>query len=128
MGKRLTVKVDAVTPAAQVNMLSTTPQSPLLDLSVNPSPEAVAVYPAHVPVVYQVPAPIRQPLLAPPVYAWRKPLPEKGAPVPVGAGAPLVCVPLGVPEAYLTRYLTPVAGQVDLVPSAVLLVPTKGRI
>lgn len=31
-------------------------------------------------------------------------------------------MPDGVPVAYLTRYFTPVAGQVDLVPSDVLLV------
>lgn len=52
-------------------------------------------------------------------------MPEKGAPVPVGAGA--VAVPEGVPVAYLTRYLTPVAGQVDLVPSGVLLVSANGK-
>lgn len=57
-------------------------------------------------------------------------MPEKGAPVPVGAGAPLVGVPVPVgcpPVAYLTRYLTPVAGQVDLVPSEVLLVATNEK-
>jgi hypothetical protein len=80
-------------------MLSTTPQSPLVVVRVNPSSDVVAMYPAHVPVVYQVPALIKQPLLAPLVYAWRKPLPANGVGVPVGPGAVLVLVPV----AYLGR-------------------------
>lgn len=57
-------------------------------------------------------------------------MPEKGPAVPVGAGAVAVpeAVPEGVPPvAYLTRYWTPVAGQVDLVPSGVLLVSVNGE-
>ena len=89
----------------------------MLDVSVNPEPEAVAVKPAHVPVVYQVPPLMMQPSAVPLVVTWRVPLPEKGV-LPVGEvpGAVVVGV-VPPPEPDLGRYFTPVAGQSDLEPS-----------
>ena len=46
-------------------------QAPLLDVSVKPEPEGVAVKVAHVPVVYHVPALMIQPSAAPPVETSR---------------------------------------------------------
>lgn len=75
----LAVKTVAVTPDAQVNVELEIPQGPLEDFNVKPEPvslesafsqelaqdctlpEAVAVYVAHVPEVYQVPALIKHP-------------------------------------------------------------------
>lgn len=51
---------------------------------------------AHVPVVYHVPALIRQPLLAPLVYAWRNPFPLYGDPVAVGIDVAPLEVGVGV--------------------------------
>ena len=74
------------------------------------------------PVVYQVPAEIKQPVveLDPLSLTLRYPFPLNGAAVPVGAG--LVAVPVGtlvvvLPPLPLGKYLMPVAGHVDLVPS-----------
>lgn len=78
-------------------------------------PEAAAVNVAHVPVVYQVPAEMMHPTELLPVLTFRNPLPSN-TPVPVGAGG-LVVVVVGGGLPPLGRYLTPVAGQVDLVPS-----------
>ena len=79
----------------------------------------VAVKVAHVPVVYHVPALMMQPVALPPVVTCRVPLPSKGAPgvvVPVGAVPVVVAVVVGV-VVVLGRYLMPVAGQEDLLPS-----------
>ena len=75
----LAVKTVAVTPDAQVNIELEIPQGPLEDFNVKPepvstsvsilredgqtfaSPEAVAVKVAQVPLVYHVPALIKQP-------------------------------------------------------------------
>ena len=51
----------AETPEAQLKAPLTIPQFPLELLSVKPEPEAVAVKVAQDPVMYQVPAEIRQP-------------------------------------------------------------------
>ena len=118
--------VALVTLLPQTRLLDTTPHFPLLEVNVNPLlPEGVAVKVAHVPVVYQVPALIMQPVAVPEVVTWRVPLPEKGVPaggVLVGGEEEVVVVLVvlvvvegGVPD--LGRYLTPVAGQSDLEPS-----------
>lgn len=60
-----TVKTVAVTPDAQLKAPLTIPQLPFDDFNMKPDPEAVAVYVAQVPVVYQVPAAIRHPSLLP---------------------------------------------------------------
>lgn len=76
---------------------------------------------AHVPVVYQVPAEIIQPFWDPSTSTVRLPLPEKAPPVLVGEVVVVVDVgPVVVevlPPELLGRYLTPVLGQVDFVPS-----------
>lgn len=79
-------------------------------------PEAAAVNVAHVPVVYQVPAEMMHPTELLPVLTFKNPLPSN-TPVPVGAGGGLTLVVVGGALPPLGRYLTPVAGQVDLVPS-----------
>lgn len=85
-------------------------------------PEAAAVNVAHVPVVYQVPAEIMHPAELPPVLTFKKPLPTN-TPVSVGPGGlGLVVVGGGGALPLLGRYLTPVAGQVDLVPSIVVII------
>lgn len=112
------MKTVAVVPEAQVKTPLTTPQAPLLDFNVKPLPLVVAVYVAHVPPTYHVPPLIKQPLLAPLVYASRYPVPLNpvpGAEVPVGLL--VVCKVVGVVDPDLGRYLTPVDGQVDLLPS-----------
>lgn len=69
---------------------------------------------AQVPPTYHVPAPIKHPLVAPPVTAFRYPAPLKVP--PVGAGPELVVV-VGEVDPDFGRYLTPVAGQSDFDPS-----------
>ena len=64
----------------------------------------------------QVPPLIRHPLFAPPVYACKNPFPENGSPVEVGFVVAQVVVGVGAAW-YLGRYLIPVAGQLDLLPS-----------
>lgn len=71
-------------------------------------PEAVAVYVAQVPLVYHVPALIKQPLPPPLVIAFKYPVPENGAPVGEDPGTVVVGVP---PPPDLGRYLMPVEGQ-----------------
>lgn len=85
-----------------------------------PDDAAAAVKVAHVPVVYQVPALMMQPVGLEELVTWRVPLPEKGVPgEEVGGLVVVVVVVAGgdgeVPD--LGRYLTPVAGQLDLEPS-----------
>ena len=118
--------VPAVIELAHTRWLFCTAQRPLLDVRVKPVPEAVAVKPAHVPVVYHVPPLMMQPSALPPVDTWSVPLPEKGMPgavvgVGVGpAGGVVVVVVVGaggVTEPDLGRYLIPVAGQAPLEPS-----------
>lgn len=92
---------------------------PLEDVRVNPSPEDVAVNPAHVPVVYHVPPDMMQPFLLPEVMTFRYPLPEKGVPVEVGVLEAEVDVLVGDvlvgdEEEPLGRYLMPVAGQEEV--------------
>ena len=89
---------------------------PLLDLSVKPLPDGVAVKVAQLPPIYQVPAVMMQPFDVPPVETWRVPLPEMGVPVGLVPGAVVVVVG-EVPDPDLGRYLTPVAGQSDVAPS-----------
>lgn len=85
-------------------------------------PEAVAVNVAHVPVVYQVPAEMMHPTELPSVLTFRNPFPTN-TPVCVGPGGlELVVVGGGGALPPLGRYLTPVAGQVDLVPSVVAII------
>ncbi len=93
---------------------------------MKPVPEAVAVKPAHVPVVYHVPPLMMQPFAWPLVETWSVPLPEKGVP-----GAVVGVVPGGVvvvvvvadggggagAEPALGRYLMPVVAQAPLEPS-----------
>ena len=118
--------VPAVIELAHTRWLFCTAQRPLLDASVKPVPEAVAVKPAHVPVVYHVPPLMMQPSALPPVDTWSVPLPEKGVPgtvvgVGVGPGGGVVVVVVvgagGVTEPDFGRYLMPVAGQAPLEPS-----------
>ena len=68
---------------------------------------------AHVPVVYHVPPLMIHPFWTPPLVTGNVPLPEKS--VPVG-NVPTVEVVGEAPA--LGRYLIPVAGQLDLDPSA----------
>lgn len=87
---------------------------------MNPASEAVAVKPAHVPVVYQVPALMMQPVALPPVVTWSVPLPAKGVPggeVGVGAVVVVVRVVGGGGLEVLGRYFMPVAGQEPFDPS-----------
>lgn len=83
-------------------------------------PEVAAVNVAHVPVVYQVPPLMMQPLTLPPEVTGNVPRPAKGTPG-VGLGGAVVTVDKvvegGVPPEPLGRYLIPVAGQLDLAPS-----------
>lgn len=72
---------------------------------------------AQVPVVYQVPALIIHPIELLPVLTFKYPLPEN-TPVLVGA-AVVVVVFVGVVLPPLGRYFTPLAAQVDLVPSII---------
>ncbi len=116
----------AVTVLAHTRWKFCTAQRPLLDVSVKPVPEAVAVKPAHVPVVYHVPPLMMQPFAWPLVETWSVPLPEKGVP-----GAVVGVVPGGVvvvvvvadggggagAEPALGRYLMPVVAQAPLEPS-----------
>lgn len=116
----------AVTVLAHTRWKFCTAQRPLLDVSVKPVPEAVAVKPAHVPVVYHVPPLMMQPFDWPLVETWSVPLPEKGVP-----GAVVGVVPGGVvvvivvadggggagAEPALGRYLMPVVAQAPLEPS-----------
>lgn len=101
-------------------MLFETAHLPLLEVRVNPDPDAVAVKVAQVPVVYQVPPLMMQPSTLPLVVTGSVPLPEKGLPgveVEVG-GVPVEVVMVvegGVPV--FGRYFTPVAGQLDFDPS-----------
>ena len=145
----LTVKTVAVTPDPQVKIEFEIPQEPLEDFRVNPepakyqrnfhfmfvllsdSPDAVAVYVAHVPVVNQVAALIRHPCWFPLVYAFKYPDPEKVPLPPVGLEVELdpvvvvvglvvvvkavVMVGAGLPD--FGRYLIPVEGQVDVDPT-----------
>lgn len=110
--------VPVVIPEPQVRLLLWTAHSPLLDVSVKPVPDAVAVKPAHVPPMYHVPPLMMQPFDAPPVATWRVPFPENGVPgvvvgfVPGGVVVVEVVEPLG-------RYLMPVAGQLPFEPSVV---------
>lgn len=85
-------------------------------------PEAAAVNVAHVPVVYQVPAEMMHPTELPLVLTFKKPFPTN-TPVSVGPGGlgPVV-VGGGGALPPLGRYLTPVVGQVDLVPSIVVTI------
>jgi hypothetical protein len=86
--------------APQLNLPPDTAQLPFDDVKVNWSPEAEAVKPAQVPVVYQVPLEMMQPFLLPPVMTLRYPLPLNGEPVPpvgVDEGAELA-EELGGPE------------------------------
>lgn len=129
--------VDTEVPHAKT--LFTIPQFPLLELRVNPDPDAAAVNVAHVPVVYHVPELIIHPSALPPVLTCSVPLPEKGAPgtlVPVGPApvvvevvvlppVPVVSVAGGVvvvvpPLPDLGRYFTPVAGQLELEPAGLV--------
>ena len=102
----------------QLSAPETMAHLPLLDVSVKPEPEGAAVNVAHVPVVYHVPALMMQPSALPLVVTCSVPLPEKGVPgllVPVGGLVVVVLVPV-----VLGRYLTPVAGQEDLLPSGLV--------
>ena len=121
-GKLTENTVAEETEEPHVSTLLTTPHFPLLELSVKPEPEAgVAVKVAHVPVVYQVPALMMQPSAFPPVVTCKVPFPLKG--VPVGLGSlprAVVGGGGGGGELDLGRYLTPVAGQVDLEPSGLV--------
>jgi hypothetical protein len=133
--------VPAVTVLAHTRWKFCTAQRPLLDVSVKPVPEAVAVKPAHVPVVYHVPPLMMQPFAWPLVETWSVPLPEKGVPgavVGVVPGGVVVVVVVadggggggrggvggGGPggggagaEPALGRYLMPVVAQAPLEPS-----------
>ena len=111
--------VGVVTVDEHVSTLLLTAHLPLLEVSVKPELEGEAVNDAHVPVVYHVPPLIMQPSAWPPVVTGKVPLPENG--VPGGLVGPeleedVVVVPVPVPEP-LGRYLTPVAGQLLLLPS-----------
>jgi hypothetical protein len=108
--------VAVVTVVPQVNAPDTTPHLPLEEVRVNPLPDVAAVNEAQVPVVYHVPAEMRQPVFVVPTFTLRYPFPLKGVPgvvVPPGVEAVVVVEPPPV----LGRYLMPVVGQVDFVPS-----------
>lgn len=99
---------------AQLKVPEVTAQRPLLDLSVKPLPEGVAVKEAQVPEVYHVP-PL---MIQPPLSTLRVPLPLNGVPgglVPVGAVVVVVGDPVGAAP-LLGMYLK-LAGHVDLEPS-----------
>ena len=86
---------------------------------MKPVPDAVAVNVAQVPPIYHVPPLMMQPLFAPPSVTCRYPLPENGVPgavVPVGAVVAVVVV-VGAGEPLLGKYLIPVDGQSELVPT-----------
>ena len=110
------VAVETLDP--QTSAPETTPHLPLLDASVKPDSDVVAVNVAQVPVVYHVPAEMMQPVLELPTLTFKCPFPLKGVPgVEVLEGV-LGLVPLGVePPPLFGRYLMPVDGQVDFVPS-----------
>ena len=85
---------------------------------MKPVPDAVAVNVAQVPPIYHVPPLMMQPLFAPPSVTSRYPLPENGVPgavVPVGAAVVVVVVVAGEPV--FGKYLIPVDGQSELVPT-----------
>lgn len=89
---------------------------------MKPAPDAVAVNVAQVPPIYHVPPLMMQPLFAPPSVTSRYPLPENGVPgvvVPVGAVVVVVVVAVvvGAGEPLLGKYLIPVDGQSELVPT-----------
>ena len=107
----------AETPEPQVNLPDTTPQLPLEDVRVKPSPEEAAWYVAQVPEVYHVPPEMRQPFFEPDEITFRYPLPLKAGPVAVGDGAAEVRVEVGEDEEPLGGYLMPVAGQEEDEPS-----------
>ena len=114
------VKTALVTPEPQVKTPETTPQLPLDDLRLKPSPEAVAVKVAHVPEVYQVPAEMIHPFWLPPLTTFRTPEPLKAPPgedVGLEPGAVEVEVgePPPPPPLLLGRYLIPELGQLDFV-------------
>lgn len=101
-----TVAVETVD--AHVRTLLMTAHLPLLEVSVKPDADAVAVNDAHVPVVYQVPPLITHPFWTPLVVIERVPLP---------AGAPGEGGGWGVDPPVFGRYFIPVAGQSDFEPS-----------
>ena len=102
----------------QLSAPDTTPHFPLLDVRVKPEPEAAAVKVAHVPVVYHVPPLMIHPSAFPPVVTCNVPLPENGVPgLVVGPDPAVVVVVVGGLVVPLGRYLIPVAGQEDLLPS-----------
>ena len=106
-----------MTVDAQLRTLLLTAHFPLLEVSVKPDPDAEAVNVAHVPVVYHVPLLMIQPVVFPLVVTGRVPLPEKGVPGdPVGP-VPAVVVVVVPPPLPFGKYLTPVAGQLLLLPS-----------
>lgn len=77
---------------------------------------------AQVPVVYQVPALMMQPVCVPPLTVFRNPFPD-GVPVEEEVGA-VVVVPVGEvvvvePPGLFGRYLIPEEGQVDPEPTGV---------
>jgi len=108
------VNTPAVLPVAQEKAPAMKSHGPLLLVSVNPSATLLAVYVAQVPVVYHVPALIKHPLFAPPVYACKNPFPTYGVPVGVDPGAVLV---VGEAGKYFGTYRIPVSGQSLLLPS-----------
>ncbi len=88
-------------------------------------PDAVAVKVAQVPLVYHLPALIIHPFATPPVRTLRYPFPAKGVPgAEVGDVVVVEVTRVVVPgeDAPFGRYLTPVAGQVDFVPSIIVRV------
>src|SRR5690242_6791601 len=106
--------------ASQVSAPATMPHLPLELVSVKPSSSSLAVNVAQVPVVYHVPLVMMQPFFAPSSSTIMNPFPVKGAPggdVLVGAGLPAVVLVAGGWLADLGRYLIPVFGQLDFVPS-----------
>ena len=118
----------SVTAAPHTSLSACTAHIPLLLVSVNPPSVAVAVKRAQVPVVYQVPTLMMQPVGLPPVgVTLRVPRPVKGVPGEVVGVEEvlmlmLVLVVVLVLEGGgvlldLGRYLIPVVGQEDLEPS-----------
>lgn len=81
----------------------------------------MAVYVAHVPDVYHVPAEIKQPSWLPLVMAFKYPDPEKEPPVPVGAELEPVVVEVfivvGAAAPDFGRYLMPEEAQLVLCPT-----------
>jgi hypothetical protein len=81
------LKLEApLTPDPQLNLPSDTAQLPFDDFKVKPLPDDVAVNPAQVPVVYQVPPDMMHPFLLPDVTTFRNPFPLNGAPLGVDEG------------------------------------------